>query len=194
MKLRRKDGERFFRLYYSLLGWANKDLQIFPDPVVIGSMSHQDAIIKLRKAVFGDPMYINTFIEENPRDMGRKDLEMIKSWQEHRLEGTFAVMRHLKDHSIMLTIEDPSLDYGVLGISDSIRMMVGPKLPQIVDAILLPFKDRIIIDGLLRLYPIRLEATAKLELEVAYQEAMVRPGVITSLPAPLVISSQQEKD
>ncbi len=193
MKLQRKDGERFFRIYYSLLSWANKDLHFFPDPVVIGSRSHKIAIFKLRKAVFEAPKYINTYLEENPGNLGPKDLEMIKSWQEHRLAGTFAVMRHQTDHSILLSIDDPSHVFGVLGINDTIRRMVGPNLPQIVDALLLPYDERIIIDGVLALHPIRLEGTVKQELEEACQAAAAKAGVVTSLPAPPVTASQEEK-
>ena len=60
--------------------------------------------------------------------------------------------------------------------------MIGPQLPVMIGAVLLPFKDRIVYDSIFNPYPINFGSGVRQILNNTYQQAKSRFGIITSLP------------
>lgn len=60
--------------------------------------------------------------------------------------------------------------------------MLGPYLPIMVEAALLPFNNKIIYDSILISYRITFGSSIRRSFNEAYQEAKSRFGIITSLP------------
>lgn len=67
-------------------------------------------------------------------------------------------------------------------LNTTFEEIVGPYLPVMVDAVLLPFNDKIIYDSIFSAYSITFGGGIKRRLNDAYQEAKSRFGIITSLP------------
>ncbi len=76
----------------------------------------------------------------------------------------------------------PLRGYGVLGLTSSIEETIGPYLPIYVQAVLIPFEDRIIYDSLLSSYPIVFGGGYRRSLKDTYRNIQERGGIITRLP------------
>ncbi|MCE9561295.1 MAG: DUF6398 domain-containing protein [Planctomycetes bacterium] len=72
--------------------------------------------------------------------------------------------------------------YGVLALSQPFEDLIGPHLPVLTQTVLLPFKDKIIYDGLITGYRIAFGPGIRRSLNESFKEAKSRHGIITSLP------------
>ena len=55
---------------------------------------------------------------------------------------------------IFLSTTEPVVAYGVVALADPFEALLGPYLPRMIQAILLPFKGRIVHDRILNRYKI----------------------------------------
>jgi len=94
------------------------------------------------------------------------------------VSGNFVILKHLQKHSVFLK-EDA---YGVLGIYTPLEVMF-PSVPLFVEAVLIPFRDVIITDGLLRSPGIHLTfgGGARRMLTAQYSAARAASQVRTTL-------------
>jgi hypothetical protein len=119
-------------------------------------------------------------VSENPARLSDEDLGIIASWK-HRIEGSFFVYKYLVKHTIFLDDKTPPHAYGVCGIVSPIEDIFAPELPALVKTVLLPFKDKIIYDGILHVYNMLFGSGYRSNLDFAYRNAKEREGIITSL-------------
>ena len=135
----------------------------------------------LRNALWADDGLRDAFIANNPAGLSADDLAMVASWQ-YRVAGGFFIFRYLKKHTIFLSGSDtPALAYGVIGLLESFEEMLGPYLPLYVQAVLLPFEERIIYDGLLLGSNVYFGSGIRSDLNRIYRQTQEREGIITSL-------------
>jgi hypothetical protein len=153
MRLPPEDVELFYQLYYPLLCYVNRKLAL-----IKGINSPEDfkkfpikEINRLRERLYRQPDLIESFIEENPFNFSATELEIINSWTNF-VKGTFVIFRCVKDYAIFLDTEEPPKAYEVLSLKSTFQEMVGPSLPVMVEAVLLPFNGRIIYDGVFLSY------------------------------------------
>jgi hypothetical protein len=78
--------------------------------------------------------------------------------------------------------EKPLKAYGVSALNSTFEELVGPYLPILVDAVLLPFNNKIIYDSIFSPYPFAFGRNMRRDFNDLYQEAKLRFGIITSLP------------
>jgi hypothetical protein len=97
--------------------------------------------------------------------------------------GSFDVFRYLQDCAVFLTEEEPVVAYGVVALFDPFEALVGFTLPRLVTTTLLPFKGRIVYDGLLVGYNVTFGGGVKRRLNEEYKDAKAGGGIVTSLPA-----------
>jgi hypothetical protein len=185
MQLLPEQSERFYRIWFALLKYTNAKLRIsddFPDQPTAGSISPQVAL-PIRNALWADDRLREAFIAENPAGLGEQDLALVTSWK-HRVAGTFFILRHLKKYTVFIGQGSPSNVYGVQGLLSPFEEVVGPALPLMVEAVLLPFEGQIAYDGLLNVFPIHFGGGIRAGLNDDYRNAKERERIITSLPAP----------
>lgn len=155
MRLPEAEVELFYELYHPLLVYANQRLEVvegIDSPGDIPGLPLEE-IHEIRKRLYEHPELMEAFVEENPNGFSTEELSIVASWQ-HFMEGTFYVFRYLKKHTIFLGTEKPAKAYGVLALYSPFEEILGPALPIMVDAVLLPFKGKIVYDGILIPYPI----------------------------------------
>jgi hypothetical protein len=184
MILEPSERERLFRISWPLLHFTNQELQIFPKLTTAPSdrpPSTMEAAHRIRTALWKDPVILQRFTKENPYALPAEDLAVAASW-EHRVEGTFFVFRHLKRHTILIDESDPPRAFAVHGLTDPISAILGPDLPVAVQAVLLPFEEKIVYDGLLAPYPVIFGSGIRHSLKEAYDRIRERDAVIASLP------------
>ena len=83
---------------------------------------------------------------------------------------------------MFLSSSDPAIAYGVLAFSEPFQELIGPKLPIMVEAVLLPFKGMIVYDGMMSAYKISFGPGIRRSLNESFKEAKLRHGIVTSLP------------
>ena len=84
---------------------------------------------------------------------------------------------------VFLTDEEPVVAYGVVALFDPFEDVIGPYLPRMIKTTLLPFKGRIVYDGLVTGYNVFFGGGIKRRLNESYKEAKERFGIVTSLPS-----------
>ena len=178
-----EDAALFYRAWWPLLAWVNDQRHIVPSfptptpdrpiPVPIAN--------PVRLALWADDSLREQFLVERGSALASAERELIASWK-HRVGGHFVVFKHLRSHSIFMN----NNVFGVVGIYSPLPELVRT-VPAYVDAFLLPFGDRIIIDGILTSPGVQLSFGAGMRriFERQYAEARDRSQIRTSLgPTP----------
>jgi hypothetical protein len=173
---------RFYRIWLTLLRYVNEVQQLVP----AFAATEEDAPLplsnemQLRNALWADDGLRERFITVNPAGLDASDLAVVARWQDRRA-GSFYIVRSLKKYTVFLSEEEPQRAYGVLGLSNPIEEMVRLPLPVYAQAVLLPFEDQIIYDGLLQSYAVVFGPGIRARLNTEYRNAREREGIITTL-------------
>jgi hypothetical protein len=139
--------------------------------------------LKVHRTLLDHKDLIDAFAAENPFDFDEADLEIVRSWK-HLVSGKFYAYRQLQNYMVFLSWTEPVVAYGVLALFDPFETVIGPHLPRMIGTTLLPFKGRIVYDGLVSSYNIFFGAGVKRRLNESYKEDKERSGIVTSLPPP----------
>ena len=193
MILTKADSAQFIRLHRSLVYYIH---ELMRNEMVTGDESAYEAwlehfeddeedfkehILKPREFLYDHSELIGKFVSDNPFHFSPGELAIIRSW-EHFVRGEFYVVRNLKKYTVFLSMDDDPRIFGVLGIAEDLDDMIGSRLPLMVNAVLLPFKDHIIYDGLLFYNNIYFGPGYRKSINATYGESKAKFGIITSLP------------
>jgi hypothetical protein len=183
MKLSKQDADLFFTLMWPLQFFVHQRLHILPNVDTLQAYIACPADLKwqVRQALYEHVDLIDAFIQENPHHFSEEKLALIATWK-HYQSGDFYIERLLKTHAIFISAEDKV--YAVLALYDSFQdMFHRSQFPVLVKAVLLPFKGKIIYDGLLQGYSIFFGRGISSELKETYMVAKQHGRIIESLPA-----------
>ena len=184
MQLPRHELELFLKLHPALMCFVNLRLKVLPNalstPGEFAALS-PEIRVKVRDALNSNLELIQAFVDENPANLSDSELDIVCSWR-HLVAGKFYVMRELKKYTLFLSTTSPAISYGVQALSQPIGDLVGPNQPVLTETVLLPFKDKIVYDGLMSRFSISFGAGMKRELNRFLKEAKERHGIVTSLP------------
>lgn len=176
-----EDAALFHRLYPMVLRYAaasskEKSLLKSLTPPEVSS----EAAVKARELLFSKPSLIKKFVLANPEKLSQDELALVRGWEHFRI-GKFIIERSLKKHTIFLEWTDDPTGYGVLGLNSPIEEMIGyERLPVVVNTVLLPWKGKIVHDGLFAMMPISFGSGIRRTFKESYMEAKSR-GIVTSL-------------
>jgi hypothetical protein len=180
MLLSSDDAALFYRAWSALLTWVNDQRAIVPRFARPTPEHPLDPSLanKVKDVVWAEDALREQFLAEGAADLGREERDLVASWT-HRVSGNFVILKHLQKHSVFLK-EDA---YGVLGIYTPLEVMF-PSVPMFVEAVLIPFRDVIITDGLLRSPGIHLTfgGGARRMMNAQYSAARAASQVCTMLP------------
>jgi hypothetical protein len=180
MRLSADQVRRFYGIWMPLLTFVNRERNLLPHVKTwteSAPLAGEEAAV-LRDALWKEDPLLDAFLAQNPAGLGAGDLALAASWK-NRISGQFFIFRHLKKHSIFLK---SSKAYAVLGLACPIDELI-PFTPCLVDAVLLPFEDRIVFDSLLPGYNITFGGGIRRSLNETYRKAKLCGDVITSLAA-----------
>ena len=183
MLLSPEEAKLFFRLHNSLMKYANDSLNVVTSGRSLSEYAALplEARMRVVQAFLGRLDLIEAFVAENPAGLSRDEMEIVSAWR-FLVPGKFLVLRQLKKHMIFLSSKEPAVAYGVLGLADPLDLVIGPHLPAMVETVLLPFRGRIIYDGLAGRFNVTFGGGAKRSFEDSYRVAKARHGIVTSLP------------
>lgn len=184
MLLEMQDVALFFKLHRALMFFVNQGLKVVSDDIAgpdqFSSLS-PEVRLKVRDAFLKHADLLQSFVEENPAHLPDDELDIIRSWR-HLVHGKFYVFRELTKYTVFLSPEKQAIAYGVLALSQPFEELIGPYLPVLTDTVLLPFKGKIVYDGLMSSYRISFGAGIRRSLNESFKEAKARHGIVTSLP------------
>jgi hypothetical protein len=193
MSLSKEDAELYYKLHWSLLFYVNQKLRLLKGLTSISQVRKTpfEELNKIRDKLYKGTDLIDSFIRENPSSLTSNELEIAGGWR-HYIKKRFIILRYLKNYTIFLDVDEPPKAYGVLALMTPLDEMFGPVLPVMVEATLLPFKDRIIYDGIILGDNIIFGGGIRRDFNDAYQEAKARFGIILSLPFSPVETEQSD--
>jgi hypothetical protein len=182
VRLPAAEVERFYRLYFAVLCYANQQYGLAPQVTTIPQIMAmpQEEQYALRQGVYAHREVMATFVQANPAQCSDEDLGIVASWR-HFVQGQFYVLRHLKSYTIFLDAAEVPKAYGVLALHDDFPMMF-PRVPFLIDTVLLPFQGQIVYDGQCQYYNIVFGGGITRRLNDSYQLAKTQSGIITTLP------------
>ncbi|MDK1119306.1 MAG: hypothetical protein QGM50_11045 [Anaerolineae bacterium] len=179
MKLSKQDADLFFKLMWSLQNYVNLKMGILPDVETVDEYQKLPSSEKLtvRDALYDNIEIVDTYLEENPQDLSKEEMEIIKSWKKFQ-RGDFFIERVLKKYAIFIGGEKV---YAVLALYDPIEdVFPYGSIPYYAKAVLLPFKGYIIYDGLLQGYSVMFGGGIKFDLKETYMAAKQNCEIIES--------------
>jgi hypothetical protein len=152
--LSKDDIRLFYRLYFALLGFAaeKKGLLREARSLAGGQNVPPEHALKAREALFKDPALIDEFIAGTPSGIENEGLRIIAGWKRF-VKGSFLIMELRDESAVFLSISRPAKAYEVFPLNGRFADVL-PFVPLAAEAVLLPFKGRIIYDGLLNAHHI----------------------------------------
>jgi hypothetical protein len=191
------DAALVIRLQVALLVYANRKLGVVPglDSQEAFPASSLEDRQKIRDALHANRQIIDAFVAENPAGLSSDELALVTEWK-RAVVGRFFLFRHLRRYTVFLDEGEPPKAYGVLGITDEIEDVIRRKPPVLVWAVLLPWRDKIIYDGLMGSFSVFFGAGIRGSLNETYQKIKATTGVIESLGEPAgeqVVSRRPKK-
>ena len=179
MVLPPKDAVLFFQLLFKLQYYVNEKYKIVQDISSIEEFIPLSSQVKLpvRDRLWANTDLIDAYIGDNPDQLPREQLQIIRSWKQ-AVVGDFFIERMGKRQAIFIHGNDV---YAVIGLTDELDEIFHPSmLPLRVRGVLLPFKGQIVYDGLLQSYRVIFGGGIKGELKETYLAAKQNRRVITS--------------
>ena len=183
MKLSKQDAELFFDLSWSLHLFVNRRKKISTNIKTVSQYKEAPLQVKdeVRNALFGNTGLIDDYIDRNPDDLPPEHLEIVRKWK-RGVPGKFFIERYLKKHAVFLSEENGV--FGVVALFEEFEQMFPKgRLPVLVEAILLPFKGRIVYDGMLRTYNVFFGGGTRLRLKETYMIAKQNGQIVECLDA-----------
>ncbi|MBW2429824.1 MAG: hypothetical protein JRF56_12745 [Deltaproteobacteria bacterium] len=180
MKLSEQDAKLFFSLMWALQYFVNQKLKILNGVKSFADYagSSTENKLEVRKALYADKKLIDSFVQENPQNFSEKKLSIVSNWKNY-IEGDFHIERFLKRYTIFIKGADV---YGVLGLNQEFDELIHRfHLPLYVKTVLLPFKGKIVYDGLFQAYNFHFGGGIKRELKESYMRAKQNNRIIESL-------------
>lgn len=179
MILAEEDAALFYRAWGAMLTWANEQRKVippFPRPTPGHPIDPMSAT-KIRDVVWAEDTLRERFLIEGASELAAAERELVASWK-HRVRGRFVILNHLQKHSIFMN----DAVYGVRGIYTPFEVMF-PSVPMFVEAVLIPFRNVIITDGLMQSPPMQISfgSGARRAFKEQYSAARAAGRVRTEL-------------
>ncbi len=181
MKLSTEDAELFFNLIWSWQFFVNQKTNELPDVKSIDEykvLSAEEKIM-IRELCCSLPDLLDEYLTINPDNFDAEKLAIMAQWKQ-TVSGKFYIERYLKKHAIFIS-EDNEKVYAVSGLHDGFDEMLHKSyLPLYCETSLLPFKGKLVYDGLLSSYNVHFGGGIKRSLKNVYMKAKQNGKIIDS--------------
>jgi hypothetical protein len=180
MTLNHDDAVLFFKLMFSLQRFVNNHLQLFQ--VCLTNEEYKDLEtndkLAVREALYKDNGLIDLYVDKNPDELNNAELDIVRGWK-LRIYGDFFLERYLRRYAIFM---GEKAVYAVYGLFDPFDHMYHPgNLPLRVRTALLPFKGKIVFDGVMGSYNIHFGSGVRGRLREQYLSAKQNDQILESL-------------
>ena len=168
MRLENSDIKLFYRLWFLLLDHVNRTYRVCPETEIIDMERGVDPCSAKSVA---DYLWSHTGVVEEylaAAELPEEHAQIVADWKRCK-PGRYILERHLKKGSVFISAEDGAV-YMVKGLCSTWEEMLGDA-PVLLDAVLIPFRDSIISDGLVVPYQIYFGKGARADFKEVYMAA-----------------------
>jgi len=123
---------------------------------------------------------VSDFVKSNPEGLEDEHLVQVAAWRRF-VQGNFYVERDLKKYTVFLDAGEPPRGFAVLGLTTEIVDMLPTPLPAYVSAVLLPWRDVVVCDGLIGGYNLIAGGGIKRMLRNTYRKIKADGMIVTYL-------------
>lgn len=181
-QLNSEECRLFYETWFGLMSFVNERKSVikakikpeYPNPVT-DMMVH-----KVREVLWEKPELIDEYISET--ELPQEKIDILKLWRTNHKKGMFFILEYQPEYAVAIAPNEQGEDrlYAIKGISNSVANTLQRKLPAQIEAVLLPFKGKIIYDSFMSSMPIGYAEGAKAAFREMYDKA-IKHGIITSL-------------
>ncbi len=192
MQLSEQEYNKFIFLYNWLLFSAAIYHELLPETTTYEEYDtcSIDQKFTFRNALLEDLEAIDVFIENNKLRLSEEDIAIMQGFK-HFIKDDFFIVKYLKKHTLFL---GNKYVFGVHSLSDNLKEMFWGRTAVRVHAVLLPFKDKIIHDGIMQTYNVQFGAGIKRSLKSEATQKQAQYGIITSLPVGKSVAGKKMSD
>jgi len=183
-RLSSEDCRLFFKLYQNLLGFTAQKFDLTPSVKSLESFFKLPMEKKhhIRNILMKRINVIDDFVASNPLKFTPAELEILKSWKQPVI-GNFFVINYTQNGILFLEKDnkDPKV-YLALALTTPIWELIPAPPPARVETVLLPFKGKIVCDGMINADRIFFGKGISRSIMACYERALMKHGLIESLP------------
>lgn len=195
MLLSKEDAQLVSRLHCALMQFVNDKLGVIGPrgvPVEYDTLRPEQRV-KVVQGFLERMDLLDAFVAKNPASFSEAELEIVKSWR-HRVAGRFIALRQLRKHMILLACDGSRAVYAVTGLIDPIPRVIGRSLPAMVEMVLLPFRGKIVYNGIVATISATFGTGARRGFEEQLRAAKAAKSVVTALSQePLDVADTRPK-
>ena len=176
MKLSMEDVQLFYQLFFSILDYVNHKHHVCKElpRIAQDEQLNPEYVMKVADYLWEHTEIIDKYLKKT--DLPAEHQAILSSWK-NRVRDHFVLERNLKKGSVFISFFTQKV-YLVSGITSGWEeILAGCSLPVLMDATLIPFKDVIITDGLVNVFPVLLGSGCRSEFKEIYMNAK-KQGII----------------
>lgn len=187
MRLTEEEYYQYLSIHPKLIYYIGKKKKIIPAATTLEEFMEYSAeeTIPPRDAVYDNIDLFDDFINDYSDELSEEDKTIVREFKNFR-KGAFTVFKLTSKYA---HFSGEGYVYAVHALNDPFQWLLGDDLPAMVQAVLLPFKGKIIYDGLLMTYPVRLGSGIRSSLKNDYNLSIGKYGIITTLPEQVVVDN-----
>lgn len=186
MILSADDAKAFFYLWLRLDTFTNQRVGLLPGVETLEQMrSHSLAdMAAVRALLWKNSALLDEFLRDNPFHLSPGEVAEVQAFR-CAVHGTFYVERCLKNYAVFILAGSSPRVFAVHGLTERIDQVLyrsgGLGYAAMVDTVLLPFRGRIVWDGMVRLQNVTFGAGIRSRFKDVYLRAKDRKQVVFSL-------------
>lgn len=166
----------FYETWLGLLNYVDRQEQVTKrgfDP----DNPDQKLAYQVRQVLWENPSLIDDYIRNIA--LPQEEIDLLRSWGMKFRKDKFLIVGYQDEYAVFLGTgrEGENRLYGIKGISEPVSSVLRLPLPVLVEAVLLPFKDKLIYDSLLKPMPISFGDGARAMFEEMHQKAKEFPVI-----------------
>lgn len=180
MKLSEEEYHKYLKIHPQLIYYVGKKKKLLPADTSFEQFMEYSAQDKMpiRNALYANIHLLEEYIKEQAAKLSEEDTNIIREFKYFK-RGRFYVVKLTKKYAHFL---GDKYVYGVYALGDPFQLFFGNNLPIMVEAVLLPYKGKIIYDGLFSSYPINFGRGITSSIKNKHALSEGKYGIITELP------------
>lgn len=188
-KLTDAQTAEFYKIWYGLLGYINKNKRICSEAQDdLDELNYKTNDVSLihpiRNYLWEHPKLIASYISSAGDDLPEHERSVLTDWHKYHIKGRFAILKNIAKYTVFMRFEEKkeTILYGVTGALNPVsNIFPTEKLPALADAVLLPFDGIITYDTIIASYPLSYGAGMVSAFEKFYNEERQKRGITESL-------------
>ena len=179
MKLSTKESQKYYEILSKLLYAVNEKRHVVLEFDISDIMAIDlEKSAKIREELWSNTECLKDIIAEGEvHGFTAEELEILGEWHDYHIYSEFIIAEHRANHTVFMDIKNEERLYAVVGLLDPLKKVVPPRfMPGLAVTVLLPFKGKIIYDGILGMVDTSEDPLPREDFNKSYREAKRKWG------------------